>query len=96
MCRSWRCDRATSLYEDNRFENNHFENNRFENNGWDFNLVHYEAWKTGHTGFPIVDAAARCLLATGGWLALNFRVRAIYASFLSNLARVFTELLSAN
>ncbi len=62
-----------------------FEDNRFDNNGWDFNLDHYEAWKTGHTGFPIVDAAARCLLATGGWLALNFRVRALYASFLSNL-----------
>jgi deoxyribodipyrimidine photo-lyase len=62
-----------------------FEDNRFENNGWDFNLEHYEAWKTGQTGFPIVDAAARCLLETGGWLALNFRVRAIYASFLSNL-----------
>jgi deoxyribodipyrimidine photo-lyase len=39
----------------------------------------------GETGFPIVDAAARCLQATGGWLALNFRTRAIYASFLSNL-----------
>lgn len=54
-------------------------------NLWDFNLDQYEAWKTGHTGFPIVDAAARCLQATGGWLVLNFRVRAIYASFLSNL-----------
>jgi deoxyribodipyrimidine photo-lyase len=32
-----------------------------------------------------VDAAAHCLQATGGWLALNFRTRAIYASFLSNL-----------
>lgn len=62
-----------------------FEDGRFENNGWDFNAAQYEAWKTGHTGFPIVDAAARCLQATGGWLALNFRVRAIYASFLSNL-----------
>jgi deoxyribodipyrimidine photo-lyase len=62
-----------------------FTDNRFENNGWDFNPEHYEAWKTGHTGFPIVDAAARCLQETGGWLALNFRVRAIYASFLSNL-----------
>ncbi len=62
-----------------------FEDGRFENNGWDFNAAQYEAWKTGHTGFPIVDAAARCLQSTGGWLALNFRVRAIYASFLSNL-----------
>ncbi|MEL6814894.1 MAG: FAD-binding domain-containing protein [Cyanobacteria bacterium J06598_3] len=57
----------------------------YENGGWDFNQAHYDAWKNGQTGFPIVDAAAKCLQATGGWLALNFRVRAIYASFLSNL-----------
>ena len=62
-----------------------FTDGSFENNGWDFSSDHYDAWKSGHTGFPIVDAAARCLQATGGWLALNFRVRAIYASFLSNL-----------
>jgi len=57
----------------------------YENGGWDYNLEQYEAWKAGQTGYPIVDAAARCLQATGGWLALNFRVRAIYASFLCNL-----------
>ena len=57
----------------------------FDQEGWPFDQAHYEAWQTGHTGFPIVDAAARCLQATGGWLALNFRSRAIYASFLSNL-----------
>ncbi len=55
-------------------------------NGWEpFDSELYEAWCQGYTGFPIVDAAARCLQATGGWLALNFRVRAIYASFLCNL-----------
>lgn len=57
----------------------------FDEDGWDLDEDLYEAWQTGHTGFPIVDAAARCLQATGGWLALNFRSRAIYASFLSNL-----------
>ncbi|MEO0540154.1 MAG: FAD-binding domain-containing protein [Cyanobacteria bacterium P01_A01_bin.105] len=57
----------------------------FDETDWDFNADHYRAWQTGQTGFPIVDAAARCLQATGGYLALNFRVRAIYASFLSNL-----------
>ncbi|MEL6353428.1 MAG: deoxyribodipyrimidine photo-lyase [Cyanobacteria bacterium J06627_28] len=56
-----------------------------KNGGWDYNEEHYEAWKAGETGYPIVDAAARCLQETGGWLALNFRVRAIYASFLCNL-----------
>jgi deoxyribodipyrimidine photo-lyase len=52
---------------------------------WHFDESLYQAWQTGETGFPIIDAAARCLQATGGWLALNFRTRAIYASFLSNL-----------
>ncbi len=63
----------------------HFNTPALENGGWDYNADHYEAWKVGQTGFPIVDAAARCLQQTGGWLALNFRVRAIYASFLCNL-----------
>lgn len=57
----------------------------FDQSGWAFDPDHYAAWQTGQTGFPIVDAAARCLQATGGYLALNFRVRALYASFLSNL-----------
>lgn len=57
----------------------------FDADGWDFDEDLYQAWQTGQTGFPIVDAAARCLEATGGWMALNFRSRAIYASFLSNL-----------
>ncbi|MEO1094581.1 MAG: FAD-binding domain-containing protein [Cyanobacteria bacterium J06638_28] len=57
----------------------------FDKDGWDFDEDLYQAWQVGQTGFPIVDAAARCLQATGGWQALNFRSRAIYASFLSNL-----------
>ncbi|MGF1490918.1 MAG: FAD-binding domain-containing protein [Microcoleaceae cyanobacterium] len=57
----------------------------FDEEGWPFDEELYEAWKRGQTGFPIVDAAARCLQATGGWQALNFRSRAIYASFLGNL-----------
>ena len=57
----------------------------FDETGWNFDQDLYQAWQTGQTGFPIVDAAARCLQATGGWQALNFRSRAIYASFLSNL-----------
>lgn len=58
----------------------------FDDDGWEFSEALYEAWKEGQTGFPIVDAAARCLQTTGGWKQLNFRSRAIYASFLSNLA----------
>lgn len=57
----------------------------FDQDGWEFDEELYQAWRTGQTGFPIVDAAARCLMATGGWKGLNFRSRALYASFLSNL-----------
>lgn len=53
--------------------------------GWEFNEGLYEAWQQGQTGFPIIDAAARCLMETGGWMQMNFRTRAIYASFLGNL-----------
>ena len=38
-----------------------------------------QAWKTGHTGFPLVDASMRCLQTTG-WI--NFRMRAMLVSFL--------------
>ena len=40
----------------------------------------FEAWKQGRTGFPIVDAGMRQLLATG-WM--HNRVRMITASFLT-------------
>lgn len=39
------------------------------------------AWKTGHTGFPLVDACMRCLDHTG---YINFRMRAMLISFLSH------------
>jgi deoxyribodipyrimidine photo-lyase len=42
----------------------------------------FEAWKSGNTGVPVVDACMRCLIATG-WL--NFRMRAMLASFLSHM-----------
>lgn len=38
-----------------------------------------QAWKTGTTGYPLVDACMRCVIATG-WL--NFRMRALLVSFL--------------
>jgi len=41
-----------------------------------------DAWKKGQTGYPMVDASMRCLRATG-WL--NFRMRAMCASFLCDL-----------
>jgi deoxyribodipyrimidine photo-lyase len=47
--------------------------------------AYYQAWCDGLTGFPLIDASARCLVATG---FLNFRARALYTSFLTNLLNV--------
>jgi deoxyribodipyrimidine photo-lyase len=44
----------------------------------DWKEEYYEAWATGHTGFPFVDACMRCLIRHG-WL--NFRMRAMLVSF---------------
>ena len=43
-----------------------------------FDRERLEAWRTGHTGYPMVDACMRSLNATG-WL--NFRMRAMLVSF---------------
>jgi hypothetical protein len=40
----------------------------------------FAAWQTGHTGYPLVDACMRSLVATG-WL--TFRMRALIVSFAS-------------
>jgi len=47
---------------------------------WSENSAHFDAWCNGMTGYPIVDAAMRCLNATG-WL--HNRLRMIVAMFLS-------------
>ena len=46
----------------------------------EFNDDYFEAWKTGNTGYPFIDACMRCLRHTG-WL--NFRMRAMLVSFSS-------------
>ncbi|GAA0788664.1 cryptochrome/photolyase family protein [Marinobacterium sediminicola] len=52
---------------------------------WLDNEKAFEAWKAGETGFPIVDAAMKQLLATG-WM--HNRLRMIVASFLTKLLRI--------
>ncbi len=47
---------------------------------WSNNEHHFQAWCTGRTGYPIVDAAMRCLNATG-WM--HNRLRMIVAMFLT-------------
>ena len=46
---------------------------------WRNDPEEFEAWKTGHTGYPLVDAGMRQLLDTG-WM--HNRVRMVTASFL--------------
>lgn len=47
----------------------------------DFNEAYFKAWETGYTGYPMVDACMRALIATG-WI--NFRMRAMLMSFASH------------
>ncbi|MFQ3609194.1 MAG: deoxyribodipyrimidine photo-lyase [Chloroherpetonaceae bacterium] len=52
----------------------------FRNLRWENRDDYFEAWKSGKTGFPIVDAAMRQLNQTG-WM--HNRLRMIVASFLT-------------
>jgi deoxyribodipyrimidine photo-lyase len=47
---------------------------------WEGREEHFDAWREGRTGYPIVDAGMRELLATG---FMHNRVRMIVASFLT-------------
>ena len=56
------------------------------NSGYDsirteWNEAHFQAWKNGQTGYPLVDACMRCVCETG---YLNFRMRAMVVSFLTH------------
>ncbi|MDX2064455.1 MAG: deoxyribodipyrimidine photo-lyase [Fimbriimonadaceae bacterium] len=53
---------------------------QFNDLQWPGEESHWRAWCEGQTGFPIVDAAMRCLNATG-WM--HNRLRMIVASFLT-------------
>jgi deoxyribodipyrimidine photo-lyase len=60
----------------------------FENLNKGFNHIRTEensafvaAWKTGITGYPLVDACMKCVTATG---YLNFRMRSMLVSFLTH------------
>lgn len=52
---------------------------------WQHQPALFDAWCRGETGFPIVDAAMKQLLATG-WM--HNRLRMVVASFLTKLLRV--------
>jgi len=58
----------------------HSFNPKYEKIEWSHNRQEYDAWCSGNTGFPIVDAGMRQLNTTG-WM--HNRVRMIVASFLT-------------
>lgn len=53
---------------------------RYNSIAWEDNSAHLDAWRSGMTGFPIVDAGMRELAATG---YMHNRVRMITGSFLT-------------
>jgi deoxyribodipyrimidine photo-lyase len=87
--------RNLAQFRSRLFWNNHFiqkfeqdDRIEFENYNRAFDAVrndineHYlKSWKTGYTGYPLVDACMRCVIETG---YLNFRMRAMLVSFLTH------------
>lgn len=101
----WHCHFMQKLEDEPRIEyrNMHsaYDGIRLENSDdAGFNRAFFNAWATGQTGYPMVDACMRALIATG-WI--NFRMRAMLMSFASyhlwlhwrptalHLARLFTD-----
>ena len=52
----------------------------YTNVAWEYSDPNFEAWKTGRTGYPIVDAAMRCMNTTA---YMHNRLRMVTASFLA-------------
>ncbi len=76
----WHCHFMQKLEDEPAIEHRNFSSACDGLREDSFSVEHFEAWRTGHTGFPMVDACMRSLNATG-WL--NFRMRAMLVSFAS-------------
>jgi deoxyribodipyrimidine photo-lyase len=76
----WHCHFIQKFEMEDRME---FENlNRGYDrlrNAWDEQA--FQAWSQGQTGYPLIDAAMRCVMETG---YLNFRSRSMLVSFLTH------------
>ena len=77
----WHCHFVQKLEMEPRIE---FENLNPTFNGirQKKNKKYIKAWKEGQTGYPLIDAAMRCVKETG---YLNFRLRSTVVSFLTHL-----------
>ena len=76
----WHCHFMQKLEDEPRIEFEPFHSAYQGIRDKTFNETYFEAWKAGKTGYPMVDACMRALIATG-WL--NFRMRAMVMSFAS-------------
>ena len=76
----WHCHFMQKLEDEPDIEFNNFARVCDGLREDEFNDVRFAAWCEGRTGYPMVDACMRSLVATG-WL--NFRMRAMLVSFAS-------------
>lgn len=96
----WRCHFIQKLEDEPAIEYENFHKAYDTVRPEPGNEVWLRAWQEGRTGYPLIDACMRALIATG-WL--NFRMRAMLVSFASYhlwlpwrrtavyLARLFTD-----
>ncbi len=95
----WHCHFIQKLEDEPKIEFANFHR-AYDSIRLECNEDFLRAWQEGKTGFPMIDATMRCLIATG-WI--NFRMRAMLMSFASyhlwlpwqktamHLARLFTD-----
>jgi deoxyribodipyrimidine photo-lyase len=76
----WRDFYMNILYHFPRVNEGLSFKNEYDRIEWRNNIIEFEAWCTGKTGYPIVDAGMRELNTTG---FMHNRVRMIVASFLT-------------
>jgi deoxyribodipyrimidine photo-lyase len=76
----WHCHFIQKFESECRMEYENL-NTTFNNIRTVWNEDYFEAWKTGKTGYPLVDACMRCVMATG---YVNFRMRSMLVTFLTH------------
>ncbi len=74
----WRCHFIQKLEDEPEIEYRNFVRAYDGLRENEFNEDYFAAWREGRTGYPMIDACMRMLLATG-WL--NFRMRSMLVAF---------------
>lgn len=76
----WRCHFVQKLEDEPLIEFQNFVSAYDGIREHEFDQARFDAWATGNTGYPLIDACMRALHETG-WI--NFRMRAMLVSFAS-------------